>query len=60
MVVVVDELVELHATAATATTVTMASAAMRVFNDAEPKASPFVLGLGHVGRDLVPGNMTEI
>ena len=39
-VVVVVELVELQATAVAATTVTNASAAKRVFHDAEPKAPP--------------------
>jgi len=40
VVVVDDELVELQATAVAATTETIASAAKRVFHDAEPKAPP--------------------
>jgi hypothetical protein len=41
VVVVVDaELVELQATAVVATSRTIPKAAMRVFNDAEPKAPP--------------------
>jgi hypothetical protein len=40
VVLVDEELVELHATAEVATNMTIPSAAMRVFHDAEPKAPP--------------------
>jgi hypothetical protein len=40
VVVVVVELVELHAATEIATTTAIPSAAMRVFHDAEPKAPP--------------------
>ena len=40
VVVVLDELVELQATAVVATSMTAPTAAMRAFHDAEPKAPP--------------------
>ena len=61
VVVVVDELVELQATAVVATTMTIASAARRVFHGAEPKAPPCCRSWSHrAGTWWSAVNMTKI